>query len=215
VPFAAKASHLPLADLAVRAILGERLGDMGAMEPRVDRVSIKEVVLPFRVFPALTPVLGPEMQSTGESMGIGRTFAEAYWKALLGAGMKRLPFGGTIYLSIPEEVVKRERDSLRTLVAQLHSAGCTVLATPTLDSLLPAERLLEPNDVDVADLAMAIVLGRTSDEEALLRRAVLVGTPYISTRGALRGMEMALREGEPRLRAEAWETRPIPVSASP
>ncbi|GAC1332739.1 MAG: carbamoyl-phosphate synthase large subunit [Chloroflexota bacterium] len=207
VPFAAKASHLPLPDLAVRAILGERLADMEIARPQTDRVCIKEVVLPFRIFPGLQPVLGPEMQSTGESMGIGRTFGEAYWKAWLGAGMKLLPFGGTVYLSVPDEIASREGERLQRFSEQLRGAGCHVVVSSNLVRILPATAGCEPDDVDVASISLAIVLGRTSDEDALLRRAVVTGTPYVSTIGALRGMEMALREGVPDLRAEAWGAR--------
>ena len=101
VPFASKASGIPLADLAIRVILGGRLADMTIEPARTDRVCVKQVVLPFRVFPGLTPVLGPEMQSTGESMGIGATFSAAYWKAWLGAGLQEIPFGQPVYVSVP------------------------------------------------------------------------------------------------------------------
>jgi carbamoyl-phosphate synthase large subunit len=91
VPFASKATGVPLARLATRLILGERLShmaEMGEFKPSTDgRVSVKAVVLPFSKFPTLNPVLGPEMQSTGESMGVGMDFTAALAKARLGAGM--------------------------------------------------------------------------------------------------------------------------------
>jgi len=73
------------------------------LRPRTDRIAVKNVVFPFRVFPDLDPVLGPEMQSTGESMGVGATFGVAYWKAWLGAGLRSVPFGDTVYISAPQE----------------------------------------------------------------------------------------------------------------
>lgn len=139
-------------------------------------------------------------------MGIGRTFGEAYWKAYLGAGMKRLPFGGSVYLAVPDEIAAKQRETLESLVRRFQDTGSDVLISPNLHALVPDAAVQEPNDVDVARISLAIVLGRTSDEDALLRRAVARGAPYISTMGALRGMERALREGVPELRAEAWGT---------
>ncbi|PZS05425.1 MAG: carbamoyl-phosphate synthase large subunit, partial [Chloroflexi bacterium] len=202
VPFASKASHVPLADLAVRAILGERLRDMHIDEARTDRVCIKDAVLPFRVFPELPPLLGPEMQSTGESMGIGRSFGEAYWKAWLGAGMTGLPFGRPVYLSISETEKALEPERWESLSRLLKSSGCRVIVATPLQSASPA-----PDEVDVSALGLAIVLGRTPDDVTLLRRIVARGIPYLSTRGGVRGLEMALREGAPHLRACAQGER--------
>jgi carbamoyl-phosphate synthase large subunit len=87
VPFASKATGLPLARLATQVIMGTPLSELALDVPRGgDRVSVKVVVLPFKKFPTLVPVLGPEMQSTGETMGTGADFATALRKARLGAG---------------------------------------------------------------------------------------------------------------------------------
>jgi carbamoyl-phosphate synthase large subunit len=91
VPFASKATGVPLARIATRLILGARLSNMPELanfHPQPGRVSVKAVVLPFSKFPALDPVLGPEMQSTGESMGVGINFTDALAKANLGAGKR-------------------------------------------------------------------------------------------------------------------------------
>jgi carbamoyl-phosphate synthase large subunit len=182
VPFASKASGIPLADLAIRVILGARLRDLPIPAQRTDRVCVKEVVLPFRVFPGLPPILGPEMQSTGESMGVAATFAAAYWKALQGAGMKQLPFGRPVYVPPGTEVFAE-------LAALLGAVGCSIVRSPR-----------GVDDVDVADLGLAVVLGRSAEDLQLLRRCVDAGIPYISTSGALRGLLLALREGVPTLR---------------
>jgi len=183
VPFASKASDIPLADLAVRAILGQPLCDLNLGPPQTDRICVKEVVLPFRTFPGLVPVLGPEMQSTGESMGIGDTFGVAYWKALLGAGMKGLPFGRPVYLSLPNG----DGGLSSPLAEGLINAGCSIVTPGT--------------PVNVADLGLIVALGRSQADISLLRRAVEMGVPYISTSGGVRGLALALREGKPHLEA--------------
>jgi carbamoyl-phosphate synthase large subunit len=203
VPFASKASGIPLADLAIRAILGQALRALAVPAPRMDRVAVKEVALPFRVFPGLTPVLGPEMQSTGESMGIGPTFASAYWKAQLGVGMKRLPFDLPIYVSVGEEAPTPEVHRLISLLVPV-GKPVTVSAGSYKEGKLPR---LSPSDVDVTTLGMAVVLGRTSDDLRLLRRCVDAGTPYISTVGGLRALTLALAEGRVALEPMAVTTR--------
>jgi hypothetical protein len=207
VPFASKASGVPLADLAVRVILGERLSDLDVPRPAMDRVSVKQVVFPFRALPGAAPVLGPRMQSTGESMGTGRTFAEAYWKAWLGRGYKDLPLGKTVYLSLDGEscghLHGKHWSPVATLVKKLAAAGCSLLGSPGLPPDLPPILKLAPREVEVAGLGLVVVLGRSRDEIALLRRAVDAGIPSITTPGSLRGLLLALEEEPPRLEVDA------------
>jgi len=191
VPFASKASRIPLADLGVRVILGQRLRDLNVGPAQHDWVCVKEVVFPFRVFPNLVPILGPEMQSTGESMGIGETFAEAYWKAGLGAGWKHLPFGKSAYVSAPGWEAE-------TALEKLRRAGCDV-SISTTTSLRGDISRMQPYEVEVKTLGIAVLLGRSSEELSLMRRCVDAGVPYISTPGGLRGLVMALEDGIPRL----------------
>ncbi len=198
IPFASKASGITLADLAIRAILGQKLRDLDIPTPRTDRVCVKEVVLPFRVFPGVLPVLGPEMQSTGESMGMGRGFATAYWKAELGAGWKHLPFGKPVFLSLPTVL----EPQLANLVAQLTATDCTVIGSPGMAQELVGLDRCAAAEVDVSQLGLVIALGQSPDELALLRRAIDAGVPYISTTGGLRGLMLALREGVPDLRLD-------------
>ena len=100
VPYVSKATGVPFAKLAARAMAGESLIALGlAREPRVDSYFVKAPVFPFARFPKEDTVLGPEMKSTGEVMGSSHTFGEAYAKALLGAGVA-LPQGGTAFLSV-------------------------------------------------------------------------------------------------------------------
>ena len=99
VPFVSKATGVPMAQIATRVILGERLSDMG-LERRVpEYVSVKEAVLPFSRFPGSDTQLGPEMKSTGEVMGIAEAFPAAFGKAMAAAGMP-LPTEGNVFLSV-------------------------------------------------------------------------------------------------------------------
>ena len=205
VPFASKASGIPLADLAVRVILGARLADLDVGLPQTDRICVKAVVLPFRTFPALAPVLGPEMQSTGESMGTGSTFGAAYWKALLGAGIRHLPFDRAVYLSLPAESADSSTlvERLAPPGGQAPAAGCSILTPVHGDFRPPGSMQRCPNEVDVEELGMVVVQDPSVDEIALMRRAVQAGILCVSTQGSLRAITMALGEGMPRLEVEA------------
>ncbi len=102
VPFVSKATGIPLAKVAARVMTGRSLDDQGIGAERVPHYySVKEAVFPFLKFPGVDPILGPEMKSTGEVMGVGRSFPEAFYKALLAAG-ETLPRGGTAFLSVRE-----------------------------------------------------------------------------------------------------------------
>ncbi|MEQ1571943.1 MAG: carbamoyl phosphate synthase large subunit, partial [Myxococcota bacterium] len=99
VPFVAKATGVPLAKIATRLCLGEKLADIEITPKGGDLYFIKAPVFPWRKFAGTDVVLGPEMRSTGEVMGVGWSFGEAYAKALIAAGMK-LPTDGGVFLSI-------------------------------------------------------------------------------------------------------------------
>ncbi|MDX1345410.1 MAG: carbamoyl-phosphate synthase large subunit, partial [Sedimenticolaceae bacterium] len=102
VPFVSKATGVQLAKVAARCMAGNSLAEQGIMEERKPRYfAVKEAVFPFVKFPGVDTVLGPEMKSTGEVMGSGKTFGEAYAKAVIGAGMD-LPTGGKALLSVRE-----------------------------------------------------------------------------------------------------------------
>jgi len=100
VPFISKATGWPLAKIAARCMVGRSLADQGVTHEVVPHYySVKEAVFPFIKFPGVDPILGPEMKSTGEVMGVGRSFAEAFAKGLLGAGVV-LPHGGRAFVSV-------------------------------------------------------------------------------------------------------------------
>src|SRR5690606_33501949 len=98
VPYVSKATSLSLAKIAARCMAGQSLDEQGIQNEVVPPYySVKEAVFPFNKFPGVDPVLGPEMRSTGEVMGVGRTFGEALFKSQLAAG-SRLPESGTVLL---------------------------------------------------------------------------------------------------------------------
>lgn len=103
VPFVSKATGQPLAKLAARVMAGETLAELGATEEVIpSKFFVKEAVFPFIKFPGVDTILGPEMRSTGEVMGVGETFAEAFFKAQLGAG-ERIPKVGKVFMSVVDE----------------------------------------------------------------------------------------------------------------
>ena len=115
VPFVSKCVGVSLAKVAARCMVGQTLAEQGleqAASPR--HISVKESVFPFPKFPGVDPILGPEMKSTGEVMGVGDTFAEAFAKAWLGAG-ERLPTGGRAFLSVKPSDRARVASVGRTL----------------------------------------------------------------------------------------------------
>ena len=102
IPFVSKATGVPLAKLAAKVMLGKSLEELGLTHEIIPpHISVKEAVLPFDRFPDVDTLLGPEMKSTGEVMGIDQQFRRAYAKAQLGAGQK-LPLSGTVFISVQD-----------------------------------------------------------------------------------------------------------------
>ncbi|MDH3274113.1 MAG: carbamoyl-phosphate synthase large subunit [Gammaproteobacteria bacterium] len=125
VPFVSKAIGVPVAKIAAKVMVGESLAHQGYVNQRIpEYFSVKEAVFPFIKFPGADPILGPEMKSTGEVMGVGRTFGEAYAKAQLASGVV-LPRQGTALLSVRE----RDKDSAVELAKILVGQGFDVVAT--------------------------------------------------------------------------------------
>jgi carbamoyl-phosphate synthase large subunit len=115
VPYVSKAIGVPLAKIAARCMVGRSLKDQGVTKEVIPPYySVKEAVFPFIKFPGVDTILGPEMKSTGEVMGVGETFAEAFVKSQLAAGV-RLPKGGKAFLSVRDADKARLIDIARTL----------------------------------------------------------------------------------------------------
>ena len=125
VPYVSKATGVPVARMATRLLLGETISQLDGLEKRGKGMFfIKAPVFPWQRFPGSDVVLGPEMRSTGEVMGVGWSFGEAYAKALLGAGMK-LPESGGVFLSVRDE----DKPRIGALAGRLHHMGFTIHAT--------------------------------------------------------------------------------------
>ena len=124
VPFVAKAIGRPVAKIAARVMAGEPLAGLGAIGRDLEYIAVKGSVFPFARFPGTDPVLGPEMKSTGEVMGIDTDFDIAFAKALLGAGMV-LPQGGTAFVSVKDA----DKDNIVPAVEKMVELGFTIIAT--------------------------------------------------------------------------------------
>ncbi len=194
VPFVSKTVGLLVAQLATRAMMGIPLAESGlTADPEVKHVAVKEAVMPFRRFRDVDTLLGPEMKSTGEVMGVDLDFPTAYVKAQLGAGMA-LPHSGRAFLSVRNE----DKPALVALAEELHRMDFSILATKgTAGAIravgLPVERILKvreggPNIVDRminGDVQIVIntSLGRSTVRDAywVRRAAVDLGIPYTTT----------------------------------
>ena len=126
VPFVSKATGVQVAKVAARCMAGDSIAKQGVrFDRKPTHICVKEAVFPFTKFPGVDPVLGPEMRSTGEVMGVGRTFGEALFKSQIGAGNTLPPAGSTVFISV------RDDDKARAIVvaAELSDAGYKLLAT--------------------------------------------------------------------------------------
>ena len=124
VPFVAKVIGIPVAGIAARIMAGESLASFKLKPPKVSYVAVKEAVFPFARFQGVDPILGPEMRSTGEVMGIDRDFAVAFAKSQLGSGTS-LPTSGTVFVSVREG----DKDNILGAVRDLSDMGFRVIAT--------------------------------------------------------------------------------------
>ena len=125
VPFVSKATGRPLAKIAARVMAGETLAELNALDEIIPtKFFVKEAVFPFIKFPGVDTILGPEMRSTGEVMGVGETFAEAFFKAQLGAG-ERIPKVGKVFMS----VVDQDKDRLLAIAKRFQEQGYGLCAT--------------------------------------------------------------------------------------
>jgi len=125
IPFVSKATGVPLAKLATKIMLGKTLKELGLITEKVpSHISVKEAVMPFNRFPDVDTLLGPEMKSTGEVMGIDEDLGSAYAKAQLGAG-QNLPLDGTVFISVKD----RDKPGALIVARQLYEIGFTLITT--------------------------------------------------------------------------------------
>jgi carbamoyl-phosphate synthase large subunit len=193
VPFVAKVIGVPVANIAARIMAGETLASFELKPARFDHIGVKEAVFPFARFPGVDTVLGPEMKSTGEVMGIDRNFAIAFAKSQIGGG-SRLPREGTVFVSVKDSDKPRVIEAVRLLVA----LGFRIIATSGTQRYLaergiPASKInkvLEgrPHIVDAikngeVQLVFNTTEGATAlaDSRSLRRAALLHKVPYYTT----------------------------------
>ena len=193
VRFVAKVIGLPIASIAAQVMGGKPLASFKLKKPEYDHIAVKEAVFPFARFLGVDPILGPEMRSTGEVMGIDRDFAMAFGKSQMGAGQK-LPKAGTVFVSVKES----DKTRIVAPVAELASMGFKVIATRGTKRLLEANgiacdainKVLEgrPHVVDaIKNGEIALVFNTTegskalSDSKDIRRTALLHHVPYYTT----------------------------------
>ena len=205
VPFVAKAIGVPIARIAARIMAGEALADFDLTEKTaVDHVAVKEAVFPFARFPGVDVILGPEMKSTGEVMGLDRDFGRAFAKAQLAAG-SALPGGGRVFLSVRD----RDKPHAVALGGQLAALGFSLVATRGTARALregglaveTINKLLEgpPHVVDaLKDDRIDLVINTTesaksvADGSGVRRTALLKNVPYATTIAGARAMVEAI-----------------------
>jgi carbamoyl-phosphate synthase large subunit len=205
IPFVSKAIGVPLAKLAAKVMAGKKLSGLGFTEAVTPRhVSVKEAVFPFIKFPDVDTILGPEMKSTGEVMGIDENFGKAFAKAQIAAGMM-LPRGGKAFISVRDE----DKDGVLPAARMLHEAGFRIVATGGTAAYLsrnsiPAETVLKVNEgrphvadrIKNGEIALVIntPLGAQSKADSFyIRRAALVyNIPYFTTLAAARAVAHAI-----------------------
>lgn len=168
VPFVSKATGVPLAKIASRVMSGKTLTELGfTQEPTLNHIAVKEAVLPFEKFPGTDTLLGPEMRSTGEVMGIDHDFGKAFAKAELAAG-QRLPLSGTVFVSMSD----RDKQAVIPAVKDLIGLGFKIIATEGTREVLKAEGL-------EVDLVLKLHQGRPHVLDAIKNRQIqlIINTP--------------------------------------
>jgi carbamoyl-phosphate synthase large subunit len=218
VPFTAKATGIPVAKIAARVMAGERLADFDLSPRNVgNHIAVKEAVFPFARFPGVDPVLGPEMRSTGEVMGIDGDFATAFAKSQLGAFTK-LPNKGRVFISVKDSDKPQIIDAARDLVGM----GFQLVATSGTAAVLGAagipvtlvNKVAEgrPHIVDrIKDGEIALIFNTTEGLQSLkdsqsIRASALYGrVPYYTTAPASRAAVAAIAA----MRRHSLEVRPL------
>ncbi|MFZ1986201.1 MAG: carbamoyl-phosphate synthase large subunit, partial [Desulfatitalea sp.] len=194
VPFVSKATGVPLAKLATKIMLGRTLADLGLTTEVIPKhLSVKEAVMPFDRFPNVDTLLGPEMKSTGEVMGIDSDFGAAYAKAQLGAGQK-LPVQGTVFIS----VMDNDKRAIVDVAREFSHMGFTILATSGTGAFL-RDRGIQPQHINkleqgrphvedaIKNGQIHLVINTGSGDASsrdgyVIRRAALkFGIPYVTT----------------------------------
>ncbi|WP_419797646.1 MAG: carbamoyl-phosphate synthase large subunit [Terasakiella sp.] len=219
VPFVAKATGVAVAKIGARVMAGEKLSDFGleGQMPKLDHVAVKEAVFPFARFPGVDVLLGPEMKSTGEVMGLDKDFPTAFLKSQMGAG-SHLPTEGCAFISVKE----RDKEKIAPIAQKLVDMGFSILATEGTSKFLESKgistkqvnKVIEgrPHCVDaIKNDEIQLVINTTEGVQAIedsysIRRETLTqGIPYYTTMAGA----YAASEAIDALRAEVLEVRSL------
>ena len=205
IPFVAKATGIPLAKIASQIMIGKKLSDFNIQNHNISHISVKEAVFPFSRFPGTDVILGPEMKSTGEVMGIGSTFGEAFAKSQLGASIE-LPIKGQVFISIKDD----DKKNIIPVAQKLFNLGFKICATSGTAKILNdneietnyVKKVIEgrPNAVDAMlsgeiQLVINTVEGSNSikDSFSLRQTALLNKIPYYTTLQGANAATLAIK----------------------
>jgi carbamoyl-phosphate synthase large subunit len=201
VPFVSKATGVPLAKIATKIMVGKTLAELGFTQEVIPtHISVKEAVLPFNRFPDVDILLGPEMKSTGEVMGVDVDFGRAYAKSQLGAG-QNLPTQGAVFISVQE----KDKPAALDVAVQFREIGFKIIATRGTSEYFNANGIENqminkvsagrPHVVDaIMNREIQLVInsgtgGKTQKDGYLIRRAALkYNIPYATTIAGARAM---------------------------
>ena len=212
VPFVAKATGVPLAKIAARVMLGATLaelrseGMLAAEPPHLEHVAVKEAVLPFNRFPETDTLLGPEMRSTGEVMGIDASFGRAFMKSQLAAG-SHLPLEGTVLLCLPGQNPGEAQELARRFI----DLGFEIMVGPETSAILrDSEKMLDFDEADPllqnSEVSLAVIAASNDSRDDrisdLRRLASRRSIPMLTTLAAARAAIEAIGE---------WQQHPLTV----
>jgi carbamoyl-phosphate synthase large subunit len=223
VPFVAKVIGKPIAAIAAEVMAGKPLAEFGLKATKLDHVAVKEAVFPFARFPGVDPILGPEMRSTGEVMGIDRDFPTAFVKSQLASGQV-LPLQGTVFISVKDA----DKDRIVAPVRELEAMGFKIVATRGTKRHLETNgiqcdainKVLEgrPHIVDAMkngdiDLVFNTTEGAKAlaDSKDIRRTALLHHIPYYTTLSGAVAVTRAIRA----LKAGTLQVAPLQSFVSP
>ena len=196
VPLVSKVCNIPMARIATQIMLGKKLADLGLQYKNIPHFGVKEAVFPFNMFPEVDPLLGPEMRSTGEVLGMAESFGLAYYKALE-AAQQRLPTAGTVLITVSDE----DKQPSLQVARRFERLGFKIKATRGTHKFLtkngvhaePIDKIHEgrPNIVDaIKNKEIKLVINTPSgklskhDDSYIRKAAIKYKVPYITTLAA-------------------------------
>ena len=206
VPLVSKVCNVSMANIATHLLLGRKLGEFNLRKRRINHFGVKEAVFPFNMFPAIDPILGPEMRSTGEVLGMAESYGMAFFKAQE-ATQSTLPVNGTVLITIAD----RDKEKIVETARNFRDMGFTIISTGGTRKFLAghgieANLILKvhegrPNIIDAIknreiDLVVNTPAGRFSeyDDSYIRKNAIKYKVPYITTTSAALSSTEGIRE---------------------